>query len=163
MSVAEGYCLKFLLENSCFTMLCYFLWYSKVNQLYVYMYIYPLFFAFPPHLCHHRALSRILSMFSLVTYLERSSVYMSIPISQFVLPPIFPLGVHTFVLCTSVSALKTIYGFSLHYFPPYDVFLQRKRKEKKLHCFSCGLPEIRSVWIQLITSAWCCFPCPFAL
>ena len=48
MSVAEGYCLKFLLENSCFTMLYYFLWYSKMNQLYVYMYIYPLFFAFPP-------------------------------------------------------------------------------------------------------------------
>ena len=64
MSVAEGYCLKFLLENSCFTMLYYFLWYSKMNQLYVYMYIYPLFFAFPPHLGHHRALSTILSMFS---------------------------------------------------------------------------------------------------
>ena len=37
-------------------MFCQFLLYSKVNQLYVY--IYPLFFGFPSHLGHHRALSR---------------------------------------------------------------------------------------------------------
>ena len=36
----------FLLEYSCFTMLCSFLLYSKVNQLYTY--IYPLFFRFFP-------------------------------------------------------------------------------------------------------------------
>ena len=34
-----------------------FLLYSKVNQLYIY--IYPLFFGFPSHLGHHRALSRV--------------------------------------------------------------------------------------------------------
>ena len=34
-----------------------FLLYSKVNQLYVF--IYPLFFGFPSHLGHHRALSRV--------------------------------------------------------------------------------------------------------
>ena len=33
---------RFLLEYNCFTMVCYFLLYSKVNQPYVY--IYPLFF-----------------------------------------------------------------------------------------------------------------------
>ena len=38
-------------------MLCYFLLYSKVNQLYVY--IYPLFFRFPSHLVHHRSLNRV--------------------------------------------------------------------------------------------------------
>ena len=38
-------------------MLCQFLLYSEVNQLYVY--IYPLFFGFPSHLGHHRALSRV--------------------------------------------------------------------------------------------------------
>ena len=48
---------KLLLEYSCFTMLCQFLLYSKVNQLYVY--IYPPFFGFPSHLGHHRALSRV--------------------------------------------------------------------------------------------------------
>ena len=48
---------KFLLEYSCFTTLCQYLLYSKVNQLYVY--IHPLFFGFPSHLGHHRALSRV--------------------------------------------------------------------------------------------------------
>ena len=48
---------KFLFECSCFTMLYQFLLYSKVNQLYIY--IYPLFFGFPSHLGHHRALSRV--------------------------------------------------------------------------------------------------------
>ena len=38
-------------------MLCQFLLYSKVNQLYVY--IYSLFFRFPSHLSHHRALSSL--------------------------------------------------------------------------------------------------------
>ena len=47
----------FLLEYSCFTMLCQFLLYSKVSQLYVY--IFPLFFRFPSHLGHHRSLSRV--------------------------------------------------------------------------------------------------------
>ena len=36
---------------------CIFLLYSKVNQLYIYT--YPLFFGFPSHLGHHRALSSI--------------------------------------------------------------------------------------------------------
>ena len=48
---------KILLEYSCFTMLCQFLLYSKVNQLYVY--IYPLFLGFSSHLGHYRALSRV--------------------------------------------------------------------------------------------------------
>ena len=43
----------FLLEYSCFTMLCSFLLYSKANQLYAH--IYPVFF----HLDHHRALSSV--------------------------------------------------------------------------------------------------------
>ena len=47
--------LKFLLECICFTMLCYFLLYSKGNQLY--LYIYSLFFWIS--LGHHRALSRV--------------------------------------------------------------------------------------------------------
>ena len=36
------YLFIYLLEYSCFTMLCQFLPYSKVNQLYIY--IYPFFF-----------------------------------------------------------------------------------------------------------------------
>ena len=49
----------FFLEYwSCFTMLYQFLLYSKVNQLYIY--IYPLFFGFPFHLGHYRTLSSVL-------------------------------------------------------------------------------------------------------
>ena len=47
----------FLLEYRCFTILCQFLLYNKVNQLYVY--IYPFFLGFPSHLGHHRVLSRV--------------------------------------------------------------------------------------------------------
>ena len=38
--------LKILLEYSCFIMLCWFLLYSKVDKLYVYIYL--LFFGFLP-------------------------------------------------------------------------------------------------------------------
>ena len=44
-------------EYSCFTVLCQFLLYGKVNQLYVYM--YSPFFGFPSHLGHRWILSRI--------------------------------------------------------------------------------------------------------
>ena len=48
--------IKFLLEQSCFTILCQFLMYSKVNQLYVYIYPLPLEPPCPAHptpLGHH--------------------------------------------------------------------------------------------------------------
>ena len=49
------------------------------------------------------------SRFSLVVYFRHSinSVYMSIPISQFIPFPPFPLGVHVFILsiCVSISLL----------------------------------------------------------
>ena len=45
------------MEYTCFTTLCYFLLYSKVNQLYIY--IYPFFFRFLSHLGHHRTLNTV--------------------------------------------------------------------------------------------------------
>ena len=49
---------QFLLEYSCFTMLCWFPLYRKVIQLNIN--IYPLFFGLPSHLgCYHRALNRV--------------------------------------------------------------------------------------------------------
>ena len=52
------------------------------------------------------------SRFLLFIYFIHISVYMSIPISQFLPPPpppLSPLGVHTFVLyiCVSISVLQT--------------------------------------------------------
>ena len=43
--------------DSYFTMLCLFLLYSRLNQFYVC--IHPLFFRFPSHSGHHRALSKV--------------------------------------------------------------------------------------------------------
>ena len=50
-------------------MLCQFLLYSKVNQLYIYM--YPLFFRFYSHIGHYRVLSRVPSAIQqiLISYL----------------------------------------------------------------------------------------------
>ena len=59
-------------------MLCQFLLYSKVNWLHVY--IYALFFGFPSHLGHHRALSRVpcATQWVLLRYLLYIYIYVSI-------------------------------------------------------------------------------------
>ena len=92
-------------------MLCWFLLYSKMNQLYVY--IYPSFFGFPSHFSHHRALNRVpmlYSRFSLVICLIHgiNSVYMSITISQLIPPPtLSPLvPICLFSISVSISALQ---------------------------------------------------------
>ena len=61
------------------------------------------------------------SRFLLVIYFINISVYMSLPVSQFITPPptplpLSPLGVHMFVLyiCVSISALQT--GSSVPFF-----------------------------------------------
>ena len=50
--------IEFLLEYSCFILLCHCLLYSKVNQPHAY--IYPLFLGFPSHLGYHGAPRRVL-------------------------------------------------------------------------------------------------------
>ena len=70
-------------------MVCMFLLYSKVNQLYVYIYL-P-FFGFPSHSGHHRALSRIPCAIkqipiSFVFYTQYQWYIDVIPISLFILP-----------------------------------------------------------------------------
>ena len=101
---------KFRLEYSCFTMLCWFLLHSKLNQLYIYIYV--LFFRFPSHLGHHRALSGVPcanSRFSLVIYVIHSidTVYINPNLPIHPTPP-SQLGNHKFVLyiCVSISALQ---------------------------------------------------------
>ena len=49
--------LKVLLEDRCLTMSCWFLFYSNVNELDVYISL--LFFGFLSRLGHHRALSGV--------------------------------------------------------------------------------------------------------
>ena len=87
-----------LLEYNCFTMVCQFLLYNKVKQLYIY--IYPHFsslLCLPPTLpiplpqvvTKHRAdLPMLCSCFPLAIYFTFGSVYMSMPLSLFV--PAYP-------------------------------------------------------------------------
>ena len=105
--------------NSC-TILCQFLVYSEVNQLYGYKYS---LFGFHSHLGHCRALSRIpcaiqqvlkvilyvLLYMCIYIYIYMSHqflytyqcVYINLPIHPILL--LSPLGVHTFVLCVYIS------------------------------------------------------------
>ena len=96
---------KLLLAHSCFTMFCWVLLYKKVNQLY----IYPLLSRFSPHLGHHRALGRVLCAMKqvLTVYFIYKSVYMLVPVSQFIPPPLHSL-IYTFVLyvCDSISVFQ---------------------------------------------------------
>ena len=83
-----------LLEYNCFTVLCQFLLYNKVNQLYVYIYPHITFLlCLPPTLpippvqvvIKHRAdLPVLCSCFPLVIYFIFYSVYMSMLLSYFV-------------------------------------------------------------------------------
>ena len=77
-----------LLGYNCFTMVCQFLLYNKVNQLYIY--IYPHIFSLlplPPTL-PIPALPVLRNCFPLVICLTFGSVYMSMPLSHYV--PSYP-------------------------------------------------------------------------
>ena len=80
-----------LLEYNCFTMVCQFLLYNKVNQLYAYVYPHiPSLLHLPPTLpipplqvvTKHRAdLPVLCGCFPLASYFTFGSVYMSMPLS----------------------------------------------------------------------------------
>ena len=78
----------------------------------IHVYIYLLFFGFPFHLCHDRALRRVPSAllyqrFSLAIYFMQS-IAQSVPISQFIPISSSVLGNYQFVpyVCDSISALQ---------------------------------------------------------
>ena len=122
--------LNFLLRYNCFTILCLFLLYNKMNQLYVYKYplvpgspSYPI--AHTTHLGHHRALSRVSCATQHITTTVCFNYYMPIPV--FPSSPSPPTCVHMSVLyvCTSVPALQinlSVPFFRLHiYVLIYDI------------------------------------------
>ena len=125
------YFLTSLLEYKCFTMVCQFLLYNKVNQLY--MYIYPhisSLLRLPPTLpipplqvvTKHRAdLPVLCSCFPLVIYFTFGSVYMSMPLSHFVpaypspspCPQVHSLHLHLYS-CPAPRFLRTFFFFRFH-------------------------------------------------
>ena len=119
-----------LLEYNCFTMVCQFLLYNKVNQLYIYIYPHissllhlPPTLPIPPLqvITKHLAdLPLLCGCFPLAIYFTFSSVYMSIPLPDFVLAYISPSScpqVHSLCLhlysCLAPRFFRTIFIFFL--------------------------------------------------
>ena len=109
-----------LLEYNCFTMVCYFLLYNKVNQLYIYHHTSSLL-CLPPILpipplqvvTKHRAdLPVLCSCFPLAIYFTFGSVYMSMPLSHFIPTYPSPLPVSSSPFSTSASLF--LYLDSIH-------------------------------------------------
>ena len=104
-------CMNFLLEDSCFTMLCWFLQHNNaVNRKYIYA--LPQSLSPAPHpispfqvITEHRAeLPMLYSRFPLITCFTRDSVHKSLLLSQFVSASP-PTAVSTNPLSTPVSLL----------------------------------------------------------
>ena len=101
-----------LVEYNCFTMLCQFLLYNKVNQLYVYIYPHiPSLLLLPPTppipllqvVTNHPAdLPVLCSCFPLAIYFIFGSVYMSMLLSHFVPATLLPSRVLQFFLYVCV-------------------------------------------------------------
>ena len=106
------YFLTSLLEYNCFTMVCQFLLYNKVNQLYIYIYPHissrlrlPPTLPIPPLqvVTKHRAdLPVLCGCFPLAIYFTFGSVSTSMPLSHFI--PAYPslsscAQVHSLCLC----------------------------------------------------------------
>ena len=131
VSLVEGtqiFFLTSLLEYNCFTMLCQFLLYNKVNQPYAYIYPHiPSLLRLPPTrpipplqvVTKHRAdLPVLCSCFPLAICFTFGSVYMSMPLSHFV--PAYPSPspcpqVHSLHLrlysCPAPRFFRTIFFF----------------------------------------------------
>ena len=87
----------FKLEYNCFTMLCLALLYNEVNQICAFIYTLPLESPAHPHIPslqviteHQAEQPALYSSFPLAIYFKHSGVYMSVLISQFVLPSAYP-------------------------------------------------------------------------
>ena len=121
-----------LLEYNCFTMVCQFLLYNKVNQLCIYIYPHiPCLLRLPHTLpipplqvfTKHRAdLPVLCSCFPLAIYFTFGSVYMSMPLSHFI--PAYPSPslcpqVHSLCLrlysCPAPRFFRTIFFFQIPY------------------------------------------------
>ena len=93
-----------------------------------YMYkIYPLIFGLPSHLCNHIEMSRAPCAIQevLVTCFIHSSVYMSIPIPQFIQPSLTPsIPMSVLYICVSISASQISSSVSLFYIPHTSNIIQ---------------------------------------
>ena len=115
------------LEYNCCTMFCYFLLFDRVDQICVHIHALP---PGPPSrqrtppaplpplwvTSGHQASSSVNSAFPLAACFTRGSVYMSVPLSQFIPPSPCPLCVHMFVPYAYVSIPVLEIGSSVSFF-----------------------------------------------
>ena len=98
--------LFFKLEYDCLTMLCWFLLYNKMNQLYVYIHpslLYLLPALHPTPLCHHRALSWAPCVTEQLPASYLFYTWVSMLLSQFHPPSLPPPCPHVSSLCLHLS------------------------------------------------------------
>ena len=127
-----------LLEYNCFTMVCQFLLYNKVNQLYVYIYPHissllrlPPTLAIPPLqvVTKHRGdLPVLCGCFPLAIYFTFGSEYMSMPLSHFVQGMFFKNS-------ADISDHKESYHYSHFIFRE----IRQMKKLKEMHNFTVDL------------------------
>ena len=106
----------FLLERSCFTMLHCLLLYSKVNQPYICVCVCVCVYISPQQSTEFPVL---FCRFSFIFCFVHSSVYMSVPVSQFT-PP-FPHLVSTCLFSTIVSLLLLWKYVHLYHFSRFRI------------------------------------------
>ena len=118
---------------------------SGVQQSESVIYIDPLFLRFFSHIGHYRVLSRVPcaihtvgSLF--VIYFMYSSMYMSIPISQFIFPHPLPPGNHKFVfyICNSISVFLLF----------ATTFLPQTMKPLQAPLFSHLYPQVKGLSVS---------------
>ena len=118
-----------LLEYNCFTMLCQFVLYNKVNQLYVYIYPHiPSLLNLPPTLLipplqvvtqHRVDLLVLCDCFPLAIYFTFGSIYKSMPLSHFVPASPSPSPcpqVHSLPLCLYSCPAPRFIGTIFNFF-----------------------------------------------
>ena len=119
---------KLHLQLHCFTMLYQFVMYCKVNRLYICIHIYSLFFGFPFHLGHHRAVNRVPCAIQqvLISYLfsTQQCVYANSNLLFYAtpLPPTSPPPVSTHLSCMSVSLFLLCKQVHLHHFSRFHIY-----------------------------------------
>ena len=120
------------LEYSCFTMVCQFLLYNKVNLLYIYLYPHiPSLLSLPPTLPfpplqvdtkHGADLPVLCSCFPLAIYFTFGSVCMSMPLSHFIpaypspspCPQVHSPRLHLYS-CPAPRFIRTVFFFQIPY------------------------------------------------
>ena len=144
-----------LLEYNCFTMVCQFLLYNKVNQLYVHIYAHipsllhlPPTLPIPPHqvVTNHRAdLPVLCSCFPLAIYFTFGSIYMSLPLSHCILEEFEKVRCQLFSKCLIEFTCEAIWSWAFICWKIFNHSFNFSACDKSVHIFYFFLVQSRKV------------------